>query len=376
MTTEFSSPGKRGHALDPLTLLRRLPLVRTPAADDTNSPAAAAAAPAVGVAPPLPHEPSPPPEFARSGAAMPLPWWRLTVVDRQMLGQVRVVPRARHTVPGGLTEITAMMMDGSEGHSAIVCLGVCTFSEYTPRVCSRCGFACVCQTAQVATCAAAAIAEPLLGMVDTICIGHLGLLPLAAMAPNNTIFGMINQLATFTLVVTVANKVAMALGAGSKARQLRMMSAEAALNVGNACALGLGVAVAAAFVVCPDPFLNLFGAYPATLGLAREYFQVRLLSVSRSLVERGSLIHLPWLRARERERMRTGKVGFRAFMSRMHSQHTIRITFHIIPTRRIHRLPQLTLCCCLLRGGGHFSDVCVTHTHTYRYARWARPRHC
>jgi hypothetical protein len=34
---------------------------------------------------------------------------------------------------------------------------------------------------QVATCAAAAIAEPLLGMVDTVCIGHLGLLPLAAM---------------------------------------------------------------------------------------------------------------------------------------------------------------------------------------------------
>ena len=53
-----------------------------------------------------------------------------------------------------------------------------------------------------------------------------------------------------------------------------MMSAAEALNVGNACALALGLAVAAAFCLCPDPFLNWFGAYPDTLQLAREYFQV------------------------------------------------------------------------------------------------------
>lgn len=88
LRTELSSQ-KRGHTLDPLTLLRRLPLVRTPAVADDESPAAAAAPAAAPVVAPPPHEPSPPPDFARNGVAMPLPWWRLTVVDRQMLGQVQ-----------------------------------------------------------------------------------------------------------------------------------------------------------------------------------------------------------------------------------------------------------------------------------------------
>jgi len=137
---------------------------------------------------------------------------------------------------------------------------------------------------QVTTCAAAAIAEPLLGMVDTICIGQLGLLPLAAMAPNNTVFGMINQLATFTLVVTVANKVASALGAGSKAESIGLLPAHMALNSALACSLLLSVVITSIFFAVPEAALNLFGAYPETLGMAKNYFLVRAAGVPAALV--------------------------------------------------------------------------------------------
>eukprot|EP00240_Pyramimonas_obovata_P003205 CAMPEP_0118932730 /NCGR_PEP_ID=MMETSP1169-20130426/10588_1 /TAXON_ID=36882 /ORGANISM="Pyramimonas obovata, Strain CCMP722" /LENGTH=622 /DNA_ID=CAMNT_0006875427 /DNA_START=519 /DNA_END=2384 /DNA_ORIENTATION=- len=137
---------------------------------------------------------------------------------------------------------------------------------------------------QVGTCAAAAILDPLLGMVDTICIGQLGVLHLAAMAPNNTVFGMVNQLATFTVVVAVANKVASALGAGKSAEAKGIMSASRAFNVGMTSSLLISGAVMALFLGAPDFFLNNFGAFPETLALAKEYFWVRALGLPAMLV--------------------------------------------------------------------------------------------
>mmetsp|Transcript_593 Transcript_593/g.839 ORF Transcript_593/g.839 Transcript_593/m.839 type:complete len:574 (-) Transcript_593:307-2028(-) len=136
---------------------------------------------------------------------------------------------------------------------------------------------------QVATCAAAAIAEPLLGMVDTVCIGQLGMLPLAAMAPNNTVYGMLNQLATFTLVVTVSNKIAAALGAG-KVRSRTMMSAANALKIGLTCSTISGVLVAICFLTTPVFILNTFGAFPETISLAKPYFLVRAAGIPALLI--------------------------------------------------------------------------------------------
>jgi len=137
---------------------------------------------------------------------------------------------------------------------------------------------------QVGTCAAAAVLDPLLAMVDTVCIGQLGVLHLAAMAPNNTVFGMVNQLATFTVVVAVTNKLASALGAGKSAESKRIMSANCAFNVGMASAITVGFGAMAVFLICPDFFLNNFGAFPETLAMAKEYFWVRSLGLPIMLV--------------------------------------------------------------------------------------------
>eukprot|EP00242_Pyramimonas_sp_CCMP2087_P011012 CAMPEP_0198207170 /NCGR_PEP_ID=MMETSP1445-20131203/10656_1 /TAXON_ID=36898 /ORGANISM="Pyramimonas sp., Strain CCMP2087" /LENGTH=219 /DNA_ID=CAMNT_0043880113 /DNA_START=91 /DNA_END=747 /DNA_ORIENTATION=+ len=101
---------------------------------------------------------------------------------------------------------------------------------------------------QLGTCAMAALAEPILGSVDTICIGRLGVIPMAAMTPNNTVFNMLNTLASLTMSVTVVSKMSAAIGAGRRRvdadsssdenkNQSKMMSTDSAFDVGATSAL-------------------------------------------------------------------------------------------------------------------------------------------
>jgi Na+-driven multidrug efflux pump len=136
----------------------------------------------------------------------------------------------------------------------------------------------------------AALAEPILGSVDTICIGRLGVIPMAAMTPNNTVFNMLNTLASLTMSVTVVSKMSAAIGAGrrrvdaesssdEKKNQSNMMSTDSAFDVGATSALVLGIVSAAAFLLLPEFCLTATGASIETLAPAKSYFVIRALGV-------------------------------------------------------------------------------------------------
>ena len=149
---------------------------------------------------------------------------------------------------------------------------------------------------QLGTCAMSALAEPILGAIDTLCIGRLGVHHMAAMAPNNTVFNMLNTFANLTLAVMVTSAMSAAIGAGRRGPNPKnpkilkpsafadMTSADCAFNVGATTALAFGVVSAAAFLWLPELCLTAAGTSLETLATAKSYFVIRALGVPVSLL--------------------------------------------------------------------------------------------
>eukprot|EP00873_Tetraselmis_striata_P023282 jgi/Tetstr1/443546/TSEL_031550.t1 len=88
-------------------------------------------------------------------------------------------------------------------------------------------------------CTGAAIAEPLMGMADTAFVGHLGLVPLAALGPNNTAFSFIAFFGAFSLSVATTDRIATCRAQGHPEDGIRSLSI--ALSIAIYCGAGLAL---------------------------------------------------------------------------------------------------------------------------------------
>ena len=172
----------------------------------------------------------------------------------------------------------------------------------------------------IAGCAAAAIADPLMTLVDTSFVGLLGTIPLASLGPNvrlpfflplfssphllfsltldllpfpfpsfpshshppstaqSTIFNTVFLIGTFTFAVVTTDRVAAARASGDPT------ACGHAVNIGIATAALFGLAAAAALYAFAPQALAAAGSNPEILGAATDYLRWRALACPATLV--------------------------------------------------------------------------------------------
>jgi len=132
---------------------------------------------------------------------------------------------------------------------------------------------------QVATCAAAMVADPLLGLVDTAWVGRLGTLELAAMGPNNTLYTTIIAVLASTSLCTAATRlVAQSLAARDPARTRGLVACVASAT------FAVGLLLAGLLLAFPEPLLRAVGCADVLLEPAGAYLRVRALGVPFALL--------------------------------------------------------------------------------------------
>ena len=122
----------------------------------------------------------------------------------------------------------------------------------------------------------ALIAEPLLGIVDTALVGHLGVAELGALAVVTTVLGAVIWLFSFFLSATTAN-IALYLGRSdhlSAARYYRQSLLLAAAT---------GLVVAAVGLAAEELAFDVMGADSTLRELAGDYYRIRLVGIPFSL---------------------------------------------------------------------------------------------
>ncbi|CAG9462938.1 unnamed protein product [Pedinophyceae sp. YPF-701] len=147
--------------------------------------------------------------------------------------------------------------------------------------------------AQVATVAASAITDPVMTLIDSAFVGHLGIAELAAMGPNCTLFNMVSAFASTALLAASVGLVGRSLGRiipGTAAASLGSQDGDAApadaadddeLPVGRAvattvcAALCVGLLATGILISSPERWLRLAGADPAIMHHASAYLTIR-----------------------------------------------------------------------------------------------------
>lgn len=114
-------------------------------------------------------------------------------------------------------------------------------------------------------------ADPLVSMVDTVFVGHLGVVPLAALGVNAAIFAMAFVLFNF-LAYGTTPMVARAVGRGDGA------AAGDVVQQAVVVALLVGAAATAALEVFAVPIVTLMGAGPDLREPALSYLRIRALA--------------------------------------------------------------------------------------------------
>jgi len=128
----------------------------------------------------------------------------------------------------------------------------------------------------------AALSEPLLTLVDSVCCGRTcGTLALAALSVNCSLFNLLSNSFSF-LVTTCTNTVAAALSAGEEGtlRSRRLVANSLLL------ALALSLPITLLLYACPDLVLSLYGAAAGTelAASAKDYLLLRAASVPSILL--------------------------------------------------------------------------------------------
>jgi len=125
------------------------------------------------------------------------------------------------------------------------------------------------------------LADPLMSLVDTACVGQHSSLHLAALAPNTSVFNLFFQLFTFLGLTTanlIANNSANLPGLSKTEKQLRLDTSSRVLAHSMVLALLSGLACCT-FMICSGPaLLTAMGATPETLAPALSYLQIRALA--------------------------------------------------------------------------------------------------
>lgn len=119
--------------------------------------------------------------------------------------------------------------------------------------------------------------DPLVSLVDTAFVGHLGAAPLAGVAIASAVFAVVFAMFNF-LEYAVTPLIAHALGAGDR-------DGAGHLAVGAlAVAVVAGAAAAVILAVGGEAFLGVFGAEDEVLDLAATYLGIRALGLPAMLI--------------------------------------------------------------------------------------------
>lgn len=125
------------------------------------------------------------------------------------------------------------------------------------------------------------LADPLMSLVDTACVGQYSSLHLAALAPNTSVFNIFFQIFTF-LGYTTANLIATnsvrAEGLTEAEKAERTATSSRVLAHSLVLAVGSGLACTAIMLTCGPSLLMAMGATPETLGPALSYLYIRALA--------------------------------------------------------------------------------------------------
>mmetsp|Transcript_50339 Transcript_50339/g.96136 ORF Transcript_50339/g.96136 Transcript_50339/m.96136 type:complete len:704 (+) Transcript_50339:89-2200(+) len=123
----------------------------------------------------------------------------------------------------------------------------------------------------------AVLADPLMSLVDTACVGQMSSIGLAALGPNTTIFGFVGMMFQFLTTATTA----MVARAYMKSEKKEMGKA---VSDGLLIACISGVAACAVLLTCTTPILSLLNTGSEIMAPAAEYLFWRALALPFTLV--------------------------------------------------------------------------------------------
>lgn len=127
----------------------------------------------------------------------------------------------------------------------------------------------------------AVIADPLMSVVDTACVGQVSSLHLAALGPNTAVFTFIFQVFAFlgvTMTNIVANNSISGAGDNQEEKRRRKCVSERMLSYALIFAVASGVACCAALQIYGKEILMLMGAGNEYMEPAMEYLRIRALA--------------------------------------------------------------------------------------------------
>lgn len=116
------------------------------------------------------------------------------------------------------------------------------------------------------------LADPLMSLIDTACVGRASTLSLAALGPNTSIFNFVFQMFSF-LSTGTTGLIAKNLALGKK------NCAKRTLGTALGLALGIGVTVSALVQVAAPSLLRIMGANNAMVTAGTSYLRIRSLAV-------------------------------------------------------------------------------------------------
>lgn len=125
------------------------------------------------------------------------------------------------------------------------------------------------------------IADPLMSLVDTGCVGQLSSLELAALGPNTAIFNFVFQVFAFLGIATtnlIASNTPNAPGISEEERRRRKHESGTLLSNALTIALISGIACCIIMETIPVTLLKIMGASPEMLGPALSYLRVRAIA--------------------------------------------------------------------------------------------------
>ena len=125
------------------------------------------------------------------------------------------------------------------------------------------------------------LADPLMSLVDTACVGQYSSLHLAALAPNTSIFNLFFQLFTFlgcTTTNLIASNSIRVAGLTEQDKDKRTEAGSRVLAHSMVMAVFSGLACTGIMLGAGPQLLMTMGASPETLGPALSYLQIRAIA--------------------------------------------------------------------------------------------------
>ena len=136
-------------------------------------------------------------------------------------------------------------------------------------------------------CLGVALADPLMSLIDTGCVGRVSTLGLAALGPNTAIFNTVFQVCVFWGTATtnfIAGASPTAAGISVDERSRRREKGAELLSSALSMALIKGLVLWAVLYMNGESLLRLMGADDELVGPALSYYNVRVAAVPAVLV--------------------------------------------------------------------------------------------